>query len=85
MTIELSMVVWHLTLIPMCMCRNTYNRDGKCAAKMMRFFQISLSLYFFTSTVELLVLDNLPVNPLAGLQPNKNDNKIFIRLQKLNF
>lgn len=53
--------------------------------KLYDFFQISLSFLFLTTTVELVLLDNLPVNHLAGLQPNKNDNKIFIRLQKLNF
>lgn len=69
----------------MCMCRNINIRNGKCAAKTIRFFKKkSLSFLILTSTVELVLLDNLLVNQMAGLQPNKNDNKIFIRLQKPN-
>lgn len=66
------------------MRRKIYNRDGKRAARIILFFP-NFSKFLFFTTIELVLLDNLPVNHLAGLQPNKNDNKIFIRLQKLNF
>lgn len=53
--------------------------------KRLRFLSKPLSLDLLKYTLELVLPYTLLVIPVVGLQPNKNDNIIFIGLQKLNF